>query len=118
MYRSCVRRRARVYAAPPGDVSAALDGGKEDGSMARYTPCEMRTPTEALDVVLERIPQADRVETVPLAQAAGRCLAAHALSDVDIPPFEKSMMDGFALASASLDGGKGRLRVAGESRAG
>jgi molybdopterin molybdotransferase len=40
------------------------------------------------------------------------------VSDVDLPPFEKSMMDGFALASASLPSTGGRLRLAGESRAG
>jgi molybdopterin molybdotransferase len=55
---------------------------------------------------------------VPLAEACGRCLAARALSDVDLPPFEKSMMDGFAFPSASLAGGERRLRVAGEARAG
>ena len=77
----------------------------------------MLTPSEALQRVLERIPAPGRVEHVPLAEARGRCLAGRALSDVDLPPFEKSMMDGFALASADRARGE-RLRVAGESRAG
>jgi len=78
---------------------------------------QMLTPSEALVRILERIPEAARVESVPLGAARGRCLAARALSDVDLPPFEKSMMDGFALAGAELAAG-GRLRVVGESRAG
>ncbi len=78
----------------------------------------MLTPSEALARILARIPAPVRTESVPLAEAFGRCLAAQALSDVDLPPFEKSMMDGFALASAALAPGGGSLRVAGESRAG
>jgi len=78
----------------------------------------MLTPSEALARILERIPAAARVELVPLAQAGGRCLAARAVSDVDLPPFEKSMMDGFALASTSLTDEGGSLPVVGEARAG
>jgi molybdopterin molybdotransferase len=78
----------------------------------------MLTPSEALASILTRIPAPSRTESVPLAAALGRCLAARAVSDVDLPPFEKSMMDGFALASASIPSGGGRLRLTGESRAG
>jgi molybdopterin molybdotransferase len=78
----------------------------------------MLTPGEALANILARIPAPARRESVPLALAHGRCLAAHAVSDVDLPPFEKSMMDGFAFSSASLGERGGRLKVVGESRAG
>lgn len=78
----------------------------------------MLTPSEALAQILARIPEASRAESVPLDESAGRCLAARALSDVDLPPFEKSMMDGFALASSGLASGGGRLRKIGEARAG
>ncbi len=78
----------------------------------------MLTPGEALSSILARIPAPTRIESASLAEAHGRCLAARAVADVDLPPFEKSMMDGFALPSASLAAGGGRLRVAGESRAG
>jgi molybdopterin molybdotransferase len=78
----------------------------------------MLTPSAALALVLERIPGPARTEWVPLAAARGRCLAARAVSDVDLPPFEKSMMDGYALSSAELAPGGGSLRLAGESRAG
>jgi molybdopterin molybdotransferase len=36
-------------------------------------------------------------EQVPLDQAAGRVLASPVVSSVDVPPFERSMMDGYAL---------------------
>lgn len=78
----------------------------------------MLTPSEALALVLEHIRPPERVESVPLARAVGRTLARPALSDVELPPFEKSMMDGFALASASLPAAGGTLALIGESRAG
>ncbi|NOT31404.1 MAG: molybdopterin molybdotransferase MoeA [Planctomycetes bacterium] len=78
----------------------------------------MLTPSEALARILARISAPLRTERVSLGAAHGRCLAARALSDVDLPPFEKSMMDGFALRSASLAAGGGRLRMMGEARAG
>lgn len=78
----------------------------------------MQTPAEALAQVLASLPGPLAAERVPLAEAAGRTLAEPVRSDVDLPPFEKSMMDGFALAAASLGPGGGRLRVVGEARAG
>lgn len=42
-------------------------------------------------------------EEVDLADAAGRVLAADIVSDIDMPPFDKSAMDGFACRRADLD---------------
>ncbi|MCK4548625.1 MAG: molybdopterin molybdotransferase MoeA [Candidatus Krumholzibacteria bacterium] len=42
-------------------------------------------------------------EEVGLDDAAGRVLAADIVSDIDMPPFDKSAMDGFACRSADLD---------------
>ena len=53
-------------------------------------------------------------EPVPLAEALGRVLAVDVRSAVDVPPFDSSAMDGFAVPP----GARGSLRVAGESRAG
>jgi molybdopterin molybdotransferase len=55
-------------------------------------------------------------ETVPLAEAAGRVLAADAVATRDQPPFPASAMDGYAVRAADLDGG--RLRVIGIAQAG
>jgi molybdopterin molybdotransferase len=53
-------------------------------------------------------------EAVPLDRALGRVLATAVTSPIDVPPFDGSAMDGFAVA----DPAGGELRVIGESRAG
>lgn len=50
--------------------------------------------------------------------AAGRVLAAEVVSDMNLPPFEKAMMDGFGFAAAESREGPWDLEVIGESRAG
>lgn len=42
-------------------------------------------------------------ERVPLAGALNRVLAEDAVSDMDMPPFDKSAMDGYACRKADLD---------------
>jgi len=55
------------------------------------------------------------VETVPLARALGRVLAADIVATRDQPPFAASAMDGWALRAADTPG---RLAIVGESAAG
>lgn len=43
-------------------------------------------------------------ETVPLARAAGRVLAADVVAAVDLPGFDNSAMDGYAVRSADVAG--------------
>ena len=50
-----------------------------------------------LDAIDRRVPA-----RVPLADAVGLVLAENVVSDVDMPPFNKSAMDGFAVAAADL----------------
>ncbi len=50
--------------------------------------------------------------------ALGHVLAADVLSDLDMPPYDKSMMDGYAVRCADLPGGKGTLQVIEEITAG
>ncbi len=61
-------------------------------------------------------------QSVCLLQATGRVLARDVDSDVDLPPFQKSAMDGWAVRSAELAGAdlrRGiRMAVAGEAVAG
>jgi len=56
-------------------------------------------------------------ETVALAAALGRVAAADARSVVDLPPFDRSAMDGYALRAADTDP-PAPLPVAGEVAAG
>ncbi len=43
-------------------------------------------------------------ETVPLARALGRVLAADVASPIDVPPFDRALVDGFAVRAADTEG--------------
>ena len=57
-------------------------------------------------------------EEVSLADALGRYLAEDVTADLDIPPFDRAMMDGFAVRSADTARPPAVLRVVGQVRAG
>ncbi|GAA4159635.1 molybdopterin molybdotransferase MoeA [Gryllotalpicola daejeonensis] len=62
-------------------------------------------------------------EDVPLGAALGRILAADVTSAIDLPPFDNSQMDGYAVRAGdfnrlSPDAGTGPLRVTGHIAAG
>jgi molybdopterin molybdotransferase len=59
----------------------------------------MLTVDEASALLLSSVP-APREVLVPLREAAGHVLAEECASDLDMPPFDKSMMDGYAVRSA------------------
>jgi molybdopterin molybdotransferase len=44
----------------------------------------------------------ERTERVPLADAGGRVAAAEIFSPIDVPPFARSAMDGYAVVSADV----------------
>ena len=46
----------------------------------------------------------ERIERVRLVDAAGRVAAADVMSPIDVPPFARSAMDGYAVVGADLDG--------------
>ena len=61
-----------------------------------------------LDGQTERLPD----EALPLDGVAGRVLAGDAISPVDVPAFDRSMMDGFALRAADTTGASAYNRLA------
>jgi molybdopterin molybdotransferase len=68
---------------------------------------------EALSIVLAAAPGPDgAVDDVPLHRCVGRVLAREVLSDVDMPPFTKSGMDGFAVRTRDLVSLPATLKVA------
>lgn len=77
----------------------------------------MLTVEEALSAILGEV-RAFQPSNVPLAEALGLVLAADVHSDVDSPPFDKSLMDGFAVRSEDLKGAQVRLKVIEEVTAG
>jgi len=61
----------------------------------------MISPDEALAIVLDKTPRLDAVE-VPLIDALGASLAEPVASDIDLPPFDKSAMDGYAVRAGDV----------------
>lgn len=76
------------------------------------------TVDEAVALVLDRArPLA--AGPIALGPALGRTLAEPVIADIDLPPFPKATMDGYAVRSADLAApGEHRLRVAAEILAG
>jgi molybdopterin molybdotransferase len=73
---------------------------------------------EALARVLASVSGPLEAETVPLAQAAGRTLAADIAATRTQPPFPASAMDGYAVRSAEAAVAGATLRLIGTSAAG
>ncbi|NCA69114.1 MAG: molybdopterin molybdenumtransferase MoeA [Sphingobacteriia bacterium] len=72
----------------------------------------MLDPDQALEQLLARIEPIRETETVPLAAALGRVLAAPLTSAIDVPGWDNSAMDGYAIRHADLATQDGRLRIA------
>ena len=71
----------------------------------------------ALEKMLSRIVPLTDTETLPLVQAFGRITAADVVSPLDVPGFDNSAMDGYAVRLADLASGR-PLPVAGKAFAG
>jgi molybdopterin molybdotransferase len=70
----------------------------------------MLTVEEALEAVLEharRLP----AKAEPLERALRSVLAEDVAADIDLPPFDKSLVDGYAVRTDDLNGGDRRLRI-------
>ncbi len=72
---------------------------------------------EALEILLSNLPER-RVEQVGFQEALGRVLAEDLIATCDVPPFERSSMDGYAVRAADVINSPVKLKVVGESRAG
>jgi molybdopterin molybdotransferase len=58
------------------------------------------------------------IERVPLEDAVGRILAEDIVADTDLPPFDRSQMDGYAVLAADTKDCPAALKLVGESAAG
>src|SRR5947209_11706996 len=76
---------------------------------------------EALESILAGFSALEATE-VPLAEALGLVLAEDVQSDIDLPPFDNSAMDGYAVRASDVAGSTperpAALRVAGYIPAG
>jgi len=73
---------------------------------------------EALRLVSEKAPGPAAAVEVRLEGALGHVLADDLGSDTDLPPFDASAMDGYAVRSEDVRAAPAALRLAGESKAG
>ncbi len=80
---------------------------------------KLLTVAEGVALIAERVfPVAEAIEA-PLAEADGAVLAADISAPIDLPAFDNSAVDGFAVRHADLSaGGETRLPVRGRIAAG
>ena len=71
----------------------------------------------ALEELLGNVPK-PRAIRVPLRESLGRVLAAPVVADLDLPPFKKSFVDGFAVRSQDAGQAPVKLEVVGIIAAG
>jgi molybdopterin molybdotransferase len=100
-------------------VLAPMRGGAEDVRMRGF---RVRTPVdEARAAALDGVARLE-AEPVAVAETVGRVLAVPAVSDVDVPPFRRATMDGYAVVAADTHGASMYnpvpLRLDGESMPG
>ncbi|MBN1683670.1 molybdenum cofactor biosynthesis protein [Candidatus Bathyarchaeota archaeon] len=61
-------------------------------------PFEKLVPRlEAIKLINENINPINRVENIPLIEGVGRVLAEDVIADFNVPPFDRSSMDGYAV---------------------
>ena len=68
--------------------------------------------------IIERETKVLKSEAVRLEHLTGRVLAAEIRADMDLPPFDRSQMDGFALKTEDVKNAPVKLKIIGESIAG
>ncbi len=57
-------------------------------------------------------------EKLPLRESVGRVLSEDITADTDLPPFDRSQMDGYAVIAEDTRSAPARLKIVGESSAG
>ncbi|HEV7682308.1 MAG TPA: gephyrin-like molybdotransferase Glp [Pyrinomonadaceae bacterium] len=77
----------------------------------------MISVSEAIRIVREQTPKLPP-ETISLEHARGRFLAQDVVADSDLPPFDRSQMDGYAVRAGEVQNVPVKLRIVGESAAG
>jgi len=73
--------------------------------------------TQAENIIRQHLTTA-AAEIVPLSEAQGRYLREDILADRPLPPFDRVMMDGIAIAHASFASGNARFPITGTQAAG
>src|SRR5664279_103515 len=108
----CWRSSWRRCGCGSGSRSGMLPGKRDNGDVSALTFVDARETV--LGTVRHGRPH-PAIEEIPLAEAAGRVLAADAAADRDSPAVARSVRDGYAVRAIDLPG---QLQIIGEVRAG
>ncbi|CAN5286978.1 molybdopterin molybdotransferase MoeA [soil metagenome] len=73
--------------------------------------------SEALKIIKNEVVSL-KSETIDLENSIGRVLAEEIRADMDLPPFDRSQMDGFAVKNKDTKNAPVKLKIIGESAAG
>ena len=73
--------------------------------------------SEALEIIKHETFSLES-ETIKLENSVGRILAEEIYADMDLPPFDRSQMDGFAVKTDDVKNAPVKLKIIGESVAG
>lgn len=73
--------------------------------------------SEALNIITRETTRLS-IEKVEVASAVGRVLAEDVVADMDMPPFDRSQMDGYAVKAGDTENAPVKLKIVGESAAG
>ena len=65
---------------------------------------KLMTRVDAVRIIDEKMERIRRVEDVPIAEAAGRVLAEDIVAGFNVPPFDRSSMDGYAVRAKDTAG--------------
>ena len=89
------------------------EAGDRAPDSGRMRPIRETLPMdEAMSLVMEAAAPISRVERVALAEATGRVLATGAVASIDVPPFDRAAMDGYAvIAEDTFGAGRYEPRV-------
>ena len=80
---------------------------------------KLMTRLDAVRLIDENVRRITRVEDVPIEDAAGRVLAEDVVAGFNVPPFDRSSMDGYAVKAKDTAGAKPvTLRLIGARHAG
>ncbi len=79
---------------------------------------KLRTRDEAVHLIEENTRRIARAEEVLLGEAAGRVLAEDVVAGFNVPPFNRSSMDGYAVRSADAAKAPVTLKLVGARHAG
>jgi len=76
-----------------------------DDAMSDITPFKLLiSRNEAVKTFLDSIKPVSRVEIIPIEKAVGRVLAKDLVANMDVPPFDRAAMDGYAVRAEDTYG--------------